>query len=478
MNSFLGIYKEILAVFSKIIIFLLSRTQNLLNLLLKPLLQFVLVISIFHSFCGQIFADDRPDAKENSSNSSPADEVNKKLSSGNNIEDEQRGNSVSHKTPQDAISRPRIYLLESIELVGTSRLSIEQLASNLGLRAGIPMDDDFVMDTRAKLLSLGLFKSVILSLRKGSEKGRAHLVFSVEDDDGVLGDWALGGSLGVVQSEAQVKSVSQNVSPLGYRIELIGRNFFNAQHRASSFLDIDGKGVVREAKLAYGLPRFAAEDTQFDTEVSVVDVNQRYLNVLGFGGHAQGLWSSSSFGLGKFRYGGAMYVNSGSRFRLPGFPRSVAGPQISYGYETRLLSFIPSPGYSAEASLLVSPIELDRSIAQLNLAKTLPIGESRLSFLINSLGIAGGGYGLRSEVRYDLPIVITAMREEKINFYSRFRGGVDRIEGTNLLGSAAIFGLRYYSSGFIAEFALQVTRLPQQLNPKPLIDQSPLEEGL
>lgn len=163
------------------------------------------------------------------------------------------------------------YRLEEVVIIGSSRISQELLRRELGLHSGVGLDDDLVMETRAKLLSLGIFKSALLLMRKGSKRGLAKLIIEVEDDQSVLTDWALGGTLGITQSERQFGSSSPDSPPLGYRFELIGRNFFKSLHRGAVLLNLDSLGTLRKAELAYGFPRFTHEGTQFDTKIEATN---------------------------------------------------------------------------------------------------------------------------------------------------------------------------------------------------------------
>jgi hypothetical protein len=374
------------------------------------------------------------------------------------------GSDNEASKPRVAAKPERVYRLESVELIGTTRITVERLVAQLGLEAGVALDDSFVLSTRARLLSLGLFRSAILVMRKGSEKGRVHLVFEVEDDNGVLGPWAMGGSLAVTQPQTLAASTVQEAPPLGYKMDLVGRNFFSALHRGAVSLDIDGKGVARQGSVAYGIPRFAAEQVQFDADISFVDVNQRYLNTLGFGGRGQGIMTRT-ISLGDLQYGAAMYVNTAQRFRMPGYPALVAGPKIGISRETRLISFVPGSGFGFGASLLVAPVQLDHSVFEVKLARTFAIGFSRLTIGTDAINVGLAGYGVRSEARVDLPFSLFGSASDSLTLFSRFRGGLDIIENTRLSGSAAIFGLRYHSSGFIAEFAIQVTKIKDPLAP-------------
>lgn len=358
------------------------------------------------------------------------------------------------------------YRLESIVVKGSLRLSADELNKALALQYGQALDDQLVMDTRAKLLGLGVFNSVTLYLKKGQSKGWAQLIIEVEDDPNVLTKWAIGASVAVTQSEQQAKAGDPDTAALGYRLDLISRNFLRSLHRTALSLDIDSQGVLRQGRAAYGLPRFAAEDTQFDLEFEVVDVALRYLNTLGFGRRAQGLWSKSITARsgGQIQYGVALYANESDRFSHPGFPATVGGPKLSYIEETRLLSFIPGPGTNFQAALLISPVELQESVLEIQAAKTIqPIPNFSTTLSFKGLSVGDGSISLRSEARVDVPFPQLFGISEQAEIFARLRGGLDLSSSQRLSGSAAILGLRYHSSGFIAEFSVQITTVPQEL---------------
>ncbi len=371
--------------------------------------------------------------------------------------------------PVGADRKVQVYKLESLEIRGSTRMTGEQLAEELGLVPGAPLNDELVMTTRSRLLGLGLFKSAILIMRKGSKPGMAKLIVEVEDDPGVLTDWAIGGELDVTLTEATAQSADTENAPMDYRIGLVGRNVFDSLHRASLTVDLDSGGEIRQGQLAYGLPRFAREDAQFDAEIAAVDSYYRYLDAMGFGGRGQGLWSRSVAGVGEVQYGAAMYVNKGPRFAVKGFPSAVAGPKFAYYKETRLRGFYPGSGHQIGASLLLAPTQTENSVVELALAKTYDMATYAYFTLdTRALTVGANGYSFRAESRLDVPLGDTQPGEDQAEVFLRLRGGHDSIDSVNLVGSAAIIGVRYHSSGFIAELALKVTRAPDELAPKTL----------
>jgi len=361
--------------------------------------------------------------------------------------------------------RVQLYMLENVEVIGTTRMTTEEVSHELGLQKGIALDDDLVMNARSSLLSLGLFKSVILIMRKGTSPGYATLIIEVEDDKGVLSDWAIGSDLGVTLSEdnASANASHTDSAPMSYHLGLVGRNLFGALHRGSVNVDIDSKGFFREGQIAYGFPRFTKEGTQFDAEIAAINVRYRYLSAFGFGGRGQGLWSHSVGDFGELEYGAAMYINQTPEYAVPGFPTSVAGPKVIYSQETRLRGFFPGSGYYWGASLLFSPMQTGDSVIEIHGAKTWAIHQiAYLTFDSKILAVGTKGYSVRGESRFDFPLGIAQKNEDQAEIFLRLRGGQDRVGDTNLVGSAGLIGIRYHSPGFIAEVAFKIIRSPEE----------------
>ena len=95
----------------------------------------------------------------------------------------------------------RQYELESIEILGTKRISEEQLREQLGIKSRTLMTDTWLSEARTNLLGLGLFRDVLFSLRKGTKPGFAKLIVKADDDEDVLSDWAIGGEFGLALTE-------------------------------------------------------------------------------------------------------------------------------------------------------------------------------------------------------------------------------------------------------------------------------------
>jgi hypothetical protein len=338
------------------------------------------------------------------------------------------------------------------------------------------LNDDLVMTSRTKLLGLGLFKSVILVMRKGTKPGWAKLIIEVEDDSSVLGDWAMGGSLGVSVSDSKASPAVPGTNvPMNFRLGLIGRNLLGDLHRGSGFVDFDDKGLVREALFTYGLPKFAREAVQFDTQIAVVDPRYRFMDSKGFGAKGQGLWTQNLSDTlnGDLIYGVAMYLNQKERFTVPGFPKSVAGPKVGYYRETRLHGFFPQEGAMFSSSIVVNPIEFHTSVIELNIAQTMELASNLLLTVDTSLTTIGvQGYAGRGDLRFDLPFVSSDPNADQAAGYLSFQGGQDRTKQTNLVGTAAVLGLRYHSSGFIADIGLKITHSPEELAPKNTLTQA------
>jgi Surface antigen variable number repeat len=242
------------------------------------------------------------------------------------------------------------YEVESIEIVGTNRITIEQLREHLGIKEHALMSDEWMTNARTRLLGLGIFKDVLFSLKRGSKTGFAKLILKFEDDDDVLSDWAVGGEFGLSLTEP-TPGFGDNSVFRGYRMGLVGRNILRESHRAAILTDIDSRGNVVFGQFAYGLPRFLFESIQFDTAVTISDPTSRYFDTEGFGEKIQSLWTRQRKGV-DITYGAAWYSNTHSRYKLNDFPELVAGPKVGIIRETRFLSFIPHEGYRIGTHLL------------------------------------------------------------------------------------------------------------------------------
>ena len=368
------------------------------------------------------------------------------------------------KPPVGPDGRVRVYKLETVELIGTTRVDAITIERNLGLTPGIALGDDLVMTTRQRLLGLGLFRNVLLFMKKGSKPGFAKLVIEAEDDETVLSDWGLGGEFGVTHGEPRATAANPNQPPLGYRIQLIGRNLFSNLHRASVMWDVDSEGEIREAQLAYGFPRFSGEDVQFDAQASAVDVATRYLDAMGFGARAETIWSKDAGDLSKFQYGVAMYLNRKPRFLMPGFPETIAGPKVAYSKETRLLGFFPSSGYNLAAGFVLAPDQFNESALELGGAQTFELVDCWFTVDARALMAGAKGVSSRLEGRLDIPLFGKSRSEDLSEIFVRLRAGNDRNKDYNLVGSAAVFGVRYHSFGIIAELAVKITKTPKEFS--------------
>ena len=374
---------------------------------------------------------------------------------------------------------PHSTVLETLELSGTDRVDAETLADELGIRPGDPLSDDFVTSTRSRILSLGIFRSCFLAIKKGSAPGKGRLIITVEDEGTVVGPWSMGGVLAMTYGETKTASSGLGSSPLGYRLGLVGRNIGRHMHRASILGDVDGLGVLRESQLAYGLPRFTAEGVQFDAELSVVDPSRRYLDTLGFGGRSQAIWNRTLAHSGTLRYGVGMYLNQREHYKMGGYPAQVVGPKVGYAYEGRLMRFFPGQGSHGDISTILALQSQKNSVVEGGVGHTFAFGDAAY-WTFDAKGIIAGAKsrGVRGETRFDLPLRDdwSPGSSAAAGLFVRLRTGNDLTEELLTQGSAVILGLRYHSDGFIAEVALQITRSPEVLSGRD-IDQNKQSNG-
>ena len=375
------------------------------------------------------------------------------------------GSAINSAQAADAPHKS--YRLESVELRGTNRLDSEKLQRTLHIKVDDELTDDYVGELRARMLGLGVFKDALFSLQRGSVPGKAKLVITASDDDSVMGREALGGEFGLLVSEPE-RTGGDNTPFRAYRFGLIARNLFNSLHRAAITADMDAKGTVTSGNAAYGLPRFAAEGVQFDSEMKVSDPTSRYLETQAFGMKIQSVWSRSQRWW-DMQYGAAWYSNTHTRYRLDGWPEVSAGPKLGLIHETRFLGFTPGDGWRASVSVLPSLVKREEAISEWDLAGTWsPFRYMVWTLDAQATTVGRTGVTTREELRLDVPITDSTAEGTKALVFLKLREGRDRYKEYALFGSDAAIGIRYHSSGFIGELSFQITQknpLDTQLPP-------------
>lgn len=363
-----------------------------------------------------------------------------------------------------AFGQPRIYSLEKLVLQGTERITTQQIEEELDLYQGMRLNDELVVTVREKLLGLGLFNSVLLYMRKGSRPGLAILNIEVEDDPTVLGSWALGSEVAVTSGEPRPEKEDESAPYFGYRVRVVARNMLRAGYRGVGGIDVDGRGIVRAWNTALGLPRFSKESAQFDGRISVVDYAHRFQDTFGFGQKADAYWSQD-ISDASLTYGVSMYLNR-DRFSVLNAPESIIGPRLGYRRETRLLGFVPSDGFGYGAGFMLPVGETNSALLNLEASYTFSLAPSVVTTLdYKLLTIGTKGLTSRVECRIDLPVGRSAKTAEFAKVFLRFRGGTDRFDNQSLSATEGTIGLRYHSPGFIAEVALKIAKLPDELEP-------------
>ena len=88
--------------------------------------------------------------------------------------------------------KPR-YILESIEVRGNDKTNGDLILSYVHLKPGETLNPEKVELSRIRLLALGYFKDVHMSLEKGSERGRVKLIVEVDERNTIIIDDLFGG---------------------------------------------------------------------------------------------------------------------------------------------------------------------------------------------------------------------------------------------------------------------------------------------
>lgn len=342
-----------------------------------------------------------------------------------------------------------LYKVESIEVIGSSRLTGEQIYGHLRINDQTLMSDEWLESSRRKILGMALFKNLFFSLRKGSKPGYAKLVVSAVDDDTVISNLAVAGEFGLSLVKPSPDIGDDSVFR-SYKFGLVARNILKRAHRGALLAEIATDGSLAQASLGYGLPRFAHEAIQFDTAILVVDPSKNYQDTEAFGMKAQALWTRQRGGV-DLTYGLAWYSNRHERYNLENWPLLVSGPKFGLLRETRLQSFLPQGGYKAEFAAIPSLVNRKQTTIEAELQRTDTAERwGALTLAIKAIQIGRDYSTFRGEVKYELPIT-TSSRGLRSVFYLERRVGHDMHHKIRFFGSETVAGYRYHSSGFIGE---------------------------
>ena len=243
-----------------------------------------------------------------------------------------------------------------------------------------------------------------------------------------------------------------------YRVGLIARNILRASHRASILADVDSRGSIVIGQLAYGLPRFVAEEIQFDTALTVVDPYERYFETEGYGLKIQSLWTRQRRGF-DINYGVAWYSNNHSRFRLDHWPDLVAGPKLGIQRETRFLGFIPGDGYRASAAFVPSMFRRDEAVFETELSGTVA-AKNYFALTVTGKSLVTGRTAIsnRGQAKLEIPIT-SASRGLRSLFYVAALTGNDHFKSESIQAREYVSGFRYHSTGFIGDINFRVVGL-------------------
>lgn len=80
-----------------------------------------------------------------------------------------------------AVEESPALIIEAVELIGNEKSVRDVILRRMDVQVGALVDDDALETSRLRLLGSGYFKSVELSLRRGSRRGRVILVVEVEE---------------------------------------------------------------------------------------------------------------------------------------------------------------------------------------------------------------------------------------------------------------------------------------------------------
>jgi len=294
--------------------------------------------------------------------------------------------------------------IESIKVNGSTRITDKQVVEEFDLYRNIDLSQQFARSIITRMLGMGLFEKANLIMKKGSEKGKANLNINLKDDPSVVGDWAIGTNLQLRFTETHASAFNFDGSPLNIKGGLIARNAFGALHRLGTEVQINSEGDITEFSAGWGLPKFAASQTQFDFGFHLKRPSHMYLDLYGFAIEAYGIWSFVIADKYNFRYGVAGLANRRPLFALPYYPSTIVGPYVEIGTTTSFASFLGDNGYNIVLRLIPSVGNIRDTYVRLDLDQTFTVFD-KLQVKYGGKGYLVGdkGYGARFEVRLGHP---------------------------------------------------------------------------
>lgn len=351
--------------------------------------------------------------------------------------------------------------LESIAVEGSSRITTSQVASKFELYQGKPFTRDGADKIKTALLGMGLFEKVTLFLKKGTNKKKRRLVIRLKDDKSVITDWGIGAHFGVTLTDTHAKVFDLDGQPLNFRLNLVARNAFRAQHRLGLGFEINSLGQISKINSAFGLPKYRESSIQFDTGFSLKRNSSNYLDIYGFGAEAYAIWSLHLGNSFIFRYGVAGLANREPNFSVPSFPETVVGPYLELESRTSLLSFINESGHRISLRVIPSVGKLEHTYLRSTVSQkfqalsSLSIDYSLSGFLAGNLG-----YGTRTSLKFGFPFGTKSIAYSSNNeIFLQGRYGRDWQRKNILSGYDVSLGIRVYSSALIGELAFKFVQI-------------------
>jgi hypothetical protein len=106
---------------------------------------------------------------------------------------------------------------------------------------------------------------------------------------------------------------------------------------------------------------------------------------------------------------------------------------------------------------------MHESVFEIGGAQTFALHGCWLTFDAKALAAGTSSFSSRIEGRLDVPLTDKSSGEDLSEVFIKLRAGADLTDDMDMVGSAAIIGVRYHSFGIIGELAIKITQTPRQL---------------
>ncbi len=342
------------------------------------------------------------------------------------------------------------YKMASFEIEGSKRLSREAVQKIIQVKEGAVLDHNKIMEARSALIKTGLYRSVLLKMKKGSEKGWVKLIAELEDDLSVFSEQAYGLSGGLQYKRLLQDKVTED--QYNYEFKILSRNFFRKLHQLS--VDITGSKKVEYGQLIYLIPSFTSKNKQLRFESLYIDSQKVPFLFDGFHESYGAMMIHTLGENSRLEYGVESLMSS--KGFLTEETRKTIGGKLSFLYISTLSSYIPQSGYHFHLNILLPADSKSTTVSSLSLGAVYPVVQNMPVTLLGGIKKIGREHSIQTlTLELNTMLVDFSQNRSNISFFlnSTYKKFEDKSWSSNKEVRALSLGFKKYNLGFITEFS-------------------------